>query len=255
MQKRTVFLLQENKNANETLEEYFKQDADFEVIGSATDGISAISSIVDKKPGYLITDILLSGYDGLSVVRKIRETSNAKIIVLTALMSDDIAVKAIDAGADYFMVKPVNFPVLKERLIELGEEKKNSAQKQRMEMDEMLHVISLEEKISKIFINVGIPPHIKGYAFLREGVKMAVDEPTIINNITKKLYPSIGEKFNTTASKVERAIRHAIEVAWNRGRIETINSILGVRAYVGQEKPTNGEFIALVADKMMLEKK
>ena len=112
----------------------------------------------------------------------------------------------------------------------------------------------LDEKISKIFINVGIPPHIKGYCFLREGVKMAVEDPRIINNITKKLYPMIGEKYSTTASKVERAIRHAIEVAWNRGRIESINGILGVRAYVGQEKPTNGEFIALVADKMLLER-
>ena len=107
---------------------------------------------------------------------------------------------------------------------------------------------------AQIFINVGIPPHIKGYSFLREGVKMAVEDPEIINNITKKLYPMIGEKYSTTASKVERAIRHAIEVACNRGRIDSINGILGVRAYIGAEKPTNGEFIALVADKMLLEK-
>ena len=113
--------------------------------------------------------------------------------------------------------------------------------------------MSLEEKISKIFINVGIPPHIKGYVFLREGVKMAVEDPNVINNITKKLYPTIGERYDTTPSKVERAIRHAIEVAWNRGRIENINNILGVRAYVGTDKPTNGEFIALIADKMLLE--
>ena len=112
---------------------------------------------------------------------------------------------------------------------------------------------TLDEKISKIFISVGIPPHIKGYYYLREGVKMAVDNPDVINNITKQLYPMIGEKYQTTASKVERAIRHAIEVAWNRGRIETINTLLGIRAYVGNEKPTNGEFIALIADKMLLE--
>ena len=112
---------------------------------------------------------------------------------------------------------------------------------------------SLDEKISKIFISVGIPPHVKGYAYLREGVKMAVASPDVINNITKKLYPGIGEKYSTSASKVERAIRHAIEVAWNRGRIDTINSVFGVRAYVGSDKPTNGEFIALVADKMILE--
>ena len=142
------------------------------------------------------------------------------------------------------MVKPYSFEILTERIKEIAEK----GETVRSDFSP-----SLDEKISKIFINVGIPPHIKGYCFLREGVKMAVSDPPIINNITKKLYPMIGEKYKTTPSKVERAIRHAIEVAWNRGRIESINAILGVRAYIGQEKPTNGEFIALIADKMLLE--
>ena len=143
----------------------------------------------------------------------------------------------------YFLAKPLNFNSLLERLNGFDKEEKRDKKRN-----------SLEEKISNIFINVGIPPHIKGYSFLREGVKMVVDNPLIINNITKQLYPSIGEKYQTSPSKVERAIRHAIEVAWNRGRIDYINNILGVRAYVGAEKPTNGEFIALVADKMLLER-
>ncbi len=112
---------------------------------------------------------------------------------------------------------------------------------------------ALDDRLSKIFISVGIPPHIKGYGFLREGVKMVVKNPSIINNITKKLYPMIGERFETAPSKVERAIRHAIEVSWAKGRIETINSLFGVNVYMGQEKPTNGEFIALMAEKMLLE--
>ena len=112
---------------------------------------------------------------------------------------------------------------------------------------------SLDERIANIFISVGIPAHIKGYQFLREAIKMAVDTPDIINNITKKLYPSIADKFDTSSSKVERAIRHAIEVAWNRGKIENINSIFGIKVYTANDKPTNGEFIALVADKMILE--
>ena len=111
----------------------------------------------------------------------------------------------------------------------------------------------LDEKITNIFITVGIPAHIKGYQFLREAIKMAIAEPEIINSITKKLYPNIAEKFDTSSSKVERAIRHAIEVAWNRGKIENINSLFGVKVYSDNEKPTNGEFIALVADKMLLE--
>ena len=111
----------------------------------------------------------------------------------------------------------------------------------------------LEEKISNIFITVGIPAHIKGYQFLREAIKMAIEEPDIINSITKQLYPSIATRFSTSASKVERAIRHAIEVAWNRGKIENINNLFGIKVYDSNEKPTNGEFIALVADKMLVE--
>ncbi len=251
MQKNTVYLLQDSKEANEQLARLFTEDNDFTVVGMETDGISAISAIGDKKPKILLIDIILTGYDGLSVISKVKSMNvGTKIVVLTAFCSDGIVSKASSAGADYFLAKPYNFSVLKERLLDLLD----GRELQRKDISGGLHSVSLEEKISKIFINVGIPPHIKGYSFLREGVKMAVNNPDIINNITKKLYPSIGEKFSTSASKVERAIRHAIEVAWNRGRIETINSILGVRAYVGQEKPTNGEFIALVADKMLLEK-
>lgn len=249
MQKKTIFLLQESKETNESLAEMFSNDDEFEVIGFSSDGISAISMVADKKPRILITELVLSGYDGLSVISRVKALGqNTKIFVLTALCSDDAVSKATQAGADYFMAKPYKYSILKERLMSLFEPKIDSSH-----VSGGLRQITLDEKISKIFINVGIPPHIKGYSFLREGVKMAVEDPEIINNITKKLYPSIGEKYKTTASKVERAIRHAIEVAWNRGRIESINSILGVRAYIGAEKPTNGEFIALVADKMLLE--
>ena len=252
MQKRTVFLLQDTKELNDELMNKFSSEEGFEVVGAATDGISAISMIAEKKPDILITGLVLSGYDGLLVRSRVKALKlPVKIIVISALTSDEVIGKAAAMGADYFMAKPYNYGALVERMKGFFDEKvdnKSSAQ------GAYFHKISLDEKISKIFINVGIPPHIKGYSFLREGVKMAVEDPEIINNITKKLYPMIGEKYNTTSSKVERAIRHAIEVAWNRGRIDTINSILGVRAYIGAEKPTNGEFIALVADKMLLEK-
>ena len=251
MLKKTLFLLQDTKESNEELALKFGAEEDYEIVGCTTDGISAISLIADKNPKVLITGLVLSGYDGLSVITKVKENNpNLKIIVLSALASDEIISKSIDSGADYFMAKPYSFSVLKERVDSLLSDKKDAYYGV---LNANINKVSLEEKISKIFINVGIPPHIKGYGFLREGVKMAVEDPEIINNITKRLYPSIGEKYNTTPSKVERAIRHAIEVAWNRGRIEAINNILGVRAYVGAEKPTNGEFIALVADKMLLE--
>ncbi|MBQ3219951.1 MAG: sporulation transcription factor Spo0A [Clostridia bacterium] len=249
MNKKSVFLLQDTKEYAEELKGYFESANEFEVVGMSSDGISAIPMIAERKPQYIITELVLSGYDGLMVINKVREIDKkVKILVLSAICRDEIVHKAMSIGANYFLAKPCDFSVIKQRLNEMNEKSVD------MVMVETAKKERLDEKISKIFINVGIPPHIKGYSFLREGVKMAVEEPDIINNITKKLYPKIGEKFETTPSKVERAIRHAIEVAWNRGRIDSINNILGVRAYIGQEKPTNGEFIALVADKMLLEK-
>ena len=252
MQKRTVFLLQDTKELNEELKNLFIKDGFYNVVGTETNGEKGLNAILSTKPDYLITELVLPGYDGLYLIDKIKENClDTKVIVLSALCREEIISKCIYKGAKYFMAKPYNFNMLKSRMEDVKDEifikeKPSSISKKTG--------LSLDEEISKIFINVGIPPHIKGYSFLREGVKMAVEEPDIINNITKKLYPMIGQKYSTTASKVERAIRHAIEVAWNRGRIENINNILGVRAYVGAEKPTNGEFIALVADKMLLER-
>lgn len=249
MVKKTVFLLQDTNEYVEELRGKFLGTEEFEVVGTSIDGISAIPMIVEKKPQFLVVELVLSGYDGLMVINKIREADkNIKIVVLSAICRDEIIQRAMAVGADYFLAKPCDFGVLKERLLGMNEKSMENVLIENVKKEK------LDEKISKIFINVGIPPHIKGYSFLREGVKMAVEEPDIINNITKKLYPRIGDKFLTTPSKVERAIRHAIEVAWNRGRIEAINNILGVRAYIGAEKPTNGEFIALVADKMLLER-
>lgn len=152
-------------------------------------------------------------------------------------------------GAEYYMLKPLNIETLAKRVEDLfAQDIDTSSVISRNDGEK-----SIEEKITNIFITVGIPAHIKGYQFLREAIKLAMEDPDIINSITKKLYPSIAERFDTSASKVERAIRHAIEVAWNRGKIENINNIFGLTVYTNNEKPTNGEFIALVADKMLLE--
>jgi len=241
--KHTVYILQEKQESVTTMKNLVEKH--FDVVGESTDGRQAIEMIKTLSPDLLITEMICSGLDGLGVLKSLKESgSNTKVMVVSAVSGEDIVKKAINLGALYYMLKPIDPNVFAERVEEvLG----FSAQKQANEY------VGLDEKISKIFISVGIPPHIKGYAYLREGVKMAVRSPDVINNITKKLYPGIGEKFDTSASKVERAIRHAIEVAWNRGRIDSINSVFGVRAYVGSEKPTNGEFIALVADKMILE--
>lgn len=249
MGSKKVFLLQDAKEQNEMLRKALKDDQRFEIVGEETDGEKAIERVLNCKPDLLILELVLSGYDGISVITNIRkENKSIKIIVLSALNRDEIVQMSVDAGADYFFAKPCNLELIKERIIEVFEKKERSK-----EDNVTIKNKFVDERLSSIFINVGIPPHIKGYAFLREGVKLAINRPEIVNNITKQLYPMIAETFNTSASKVERAIRHAIEVAWNRGRIDNINNILGVKAFVGKEKPTNGEFIALVADKMMLE--
>jgi two-component system response regulator (stage 0 sporulation protein A) len=254
MLKKTVFLLQDTKEAIDELVAKFSAEQDFEVVGVTTDGISAISMIEEKRPLILITELVLSGYDGIAVIEKVKELNlNTKIVVLSALNSDEAISRTVNAGANYFMAKPIEFDVLKQRIIGILENKVDD--KAQRAYPSTFRNITLEEKISKIFINIGIPPHIKGYSFLREGVKKAVEDPEIINNITKKLYPSIGEKYNTSASKVERAIRHAIEVAWDRGDTDVLNGIFGYTIASGKGKPTNSEFIAMIADRLRLQLK
>ncbi len=246
MDKHSLFLIQEDER---TIDELMREiDADnFEIIGRATNGKTALEQILALKPEMVITEIMLAGIDGLGVIEKLKALCPAvKIVVFSAIANEEIIKVAISKGANYYIIKPTDFSHFNRRILEQFSSESSGFSFGRI-------YTSLDEKISKIFISCGIPPHIKGYTYLREGVKMAVYDPTIINSITKQLYPKIGKLYDTSPSKVERAIRHAIEVAWNRGRIDSINTLFGVKAYVGGEKPTNGEFIALVADKMLLE--
>ena len=227
--------------------EELNKSKDFEVVASVSDGAEALALISSKKPNVVIFDIVLGSLDGFELLDKLKEQNiDIKKVVISSLKNEGFVEKAISYGADYYMAKPIQTEVLIKRLNDIC--KKTVVT--NIKTNKNRH---LDEKISNIFITVGIPAHIKGYQFLREAIKMAIINPEIINSITKKLYPSIAEKFETSSSKVERAIRHAIEVAWNRGKIENINSLFGVKVYSDNEKPTNGEFIALVADKMLLE--
>lgn len=220
---------------------YFADKNDYEVVATATNGEEALEKLSAADPDVVLLDIVMPRLDGYGVLEKIGR--ERRVIVMSALSSGSFVTKAIDLGAKYFLMKPFRFQQLEARIVECM--KSSAAVRIKNK--------SLEEKITNIFITVGIPAHIKGYQFLREAIKMAIDNPDVINSITKRLYPEVARRFDTSPSKVERAIRHAIEVAWNRGKIENINSLFGVRVYSHNEKPTNGEFIALVADKMLLE--
>lgn len=250
MKNFSVLVLQDSIEAIKDISLVVDGYAGFSVIGSSCDGEEGVELVKKYNPDFLILGIVLKNYDGFMVLEKLREINyEGQILVISSLTNEITVNRAMSLGASYYMAKPFKPQLLQNRIKEIANEKSDTFESKPFERK----ANRLDERISKIFISVGIPPHIKGYQYLREGVKMAVNNPDVINNITKKLYPQIGEKFSTSASKVERAIRHAIEVAWNRGRIESINTLLGIRAFIGNDKPTNGEFIALIADKMLLE--
>lgn len=242
---KTIFIA-DGEESNSIIN-YFKENENYLVVGSSNNGKEVIEMVTSLKPDFLLMEVLLSEKDGFKVLDEIKIKMGEqmpKVIFLSSISHSGFVTKAIKEGASYFMVKPTSPKNIEERLRDL-EEPNNSAQ----DKDDK----QLDERISNIFISIGIPAHIKGYQFLREAVKLAVEEPEIIGSITKKLYPTIAEKFETSSSKVERGMRHAIEVAWNRGKIENINSLFGLKIYSSNEKPTNGELIALIADKMIME--
>ena len=256
--KGNIVVLDANKNMRTAVKNFLSADEDLQVF-DFEDASVCLNFLKTKPIDVLIMDLILPNTDGYVFLAKLKDSKldkMPKIIVLSALMSDQFVLKAISMGADYYMVKPCDLSLLKQRVLEFMKEDFAVATQNNTERLNAVQPSSnkrMEERIANIFITVGIPAHIKGYQFLREAIKIVMEQPEIINSITKKLYPSIAQRFDTTASKVERSIRHAIEVAWNKGKIENINGLFGLKIYANSEKPTNGEFIVLVADKMLLE--
>lgn len=243
-----IIIADENK---ETINEFVSNTPkdSFNVVAVATDGVSLLKLVKEHRPDVVVMDLILPQLDGFAVMEKLKQEGiDTNIIIHTSLSLNGFVSKAMNLGAKYYAIKPFSSKLLIERIQDVVKLPQSSN-----ETLPSVNMGKMEEKITNIFITVGIPAHIKGYQFLREAIKLAIATPEIINSITKKLYPTIAKKYSTSASKVERAIRHAIEVAWNRGKIENINNVFGLKIYSSNEKPTNGEFIALVADKMLIE--
>lgn len=220
-------------------------------------GAQALAMLKKAKYDILLMDLILPQLDGFGLLEALRQldmTPPANIVIISALSQDDMIRKACNLGANYYVVKPFDIETLVRRLLDYKEPigASNAAPYARASTRKN-NVKSLDERISSVFLAVGIPAHIKGFAFMREAVKLVYRNRTMINAITKELYPGVALSFDTSASKVERAIRHAIEVSWARGKIENINAIFGYAIYSKNEKPTNGEFIALVADKLTMD--
>ena len=226
---------------------------DVALADGAANGAEALKLLCQRSYDVMVTDIVMPVMDGYTLMQEMRRLMPSpapKVIVATALARDDFVMRAVELGAKFYLVKPFQPEILLGHIRRLvrGEE-----------VVPLVHAatareVSLDERLGSLFLTLGIPAHIKGYQYLRTGVKMAVENPAVVNRITKELYPSIARQFGTTASKVERAIRHAIEVAWNRGRVDTLNRAFGCRVCTPEDKPTNGEFIAMLADKMSMER-
>lgn len=236
------------------------QRGEFNILYETDDGGEVYDSVCRYKPDVLLIDVFITNIDGLEVVEQIRadETlSNTKIIFLSTVGSPRIISMAFNLGADYYIMKPCNPDILSKRIMQVsglsGWETDTYPDGEKP--DEICEISSIENDVTEIIREIGIPAHIKGYQYIREGIIMAINDMNMLNFITKLLYPSIAKKYKTTSSSVERAIRHAIEVAWGRGKIEVIEEMFGYTVSAGKGKPTNSEFIALIADKLRIEYK
>lgn len=271
-EKTTVLIADDNQEFSRTLASYIQEQPDLEVIGIAKDGEEAIDMITNIEPDIALLDVIMPHLDGIGVLEQmnmIKLNKKPICIMLSAVGQDKVTQRAIELGAEYYVVKPFDIDLLITRIRELKNYKPSSQNNnfisreigisKQQYIDIPNNSANKEENIEALVTNVihevGVPAHIKGYQYLREAIIMVINDIDVINQITKCLYPQIANKFHTTPSRVERAIRHAIEVAWGRGEQKTVENIFGYTISAAKGKPTNSEFIAMISDKLRLELK
>ena len=270
-EKITVLIADDNQEFSMTLATYLKNQEDMVIVGRAKDGNEAVDMIPNLMPDIVLLDVIMPHLDGIGVLEKINMMKMSKrpiCIMLSAVGQDKITRRAIELGAEYYVVKPFDIELLITRIRELKNyrpaqsnnfiSRETSIPKQQyieISRNREKTEENLEALVTNVIHEVGVPAHIKGYQYLREAIIMVVKDIDVINQITKSLYPMIANKFSTTPSRVERAIRHAIEVAWGRGQQDVVENIFGYTISAAKGKPTNSEFIAMIADKLRLEMK
>lgn len=236
-----------------------QKDDEIDIVCTTDDGTEVYDIVSRLKPNVLLIDVFIANVDGLEVVEQIRadeSLADTRIIFITNVGSPRIINMAFNLGADYYIMKPCNPEILAKRIVQIADLSYPSIIGENEGDESHMHKISsIENDVTEIIREIGIPAHIKGYQYIREGIIMSINDMNMLNFITKLLYPSIAKKYKTTSSSVERAIRHAIEVAWSRGKIEVIEDMFGYTVSAGKGKPTNSEFIALIADKLRIEYK
>jgi len=255
-----ILIADDNREFNDLLLEYLQKQEDMDVVGSAFNGKDALELIKEKQPDIILLDIIMPHLDGIGVLEELGKMElswKPKVIMLTAFGHENITQKAVELGASYYILKPFNLEILAERIRQLGKAEKLQVQGEK-NLTVKNTLIKKEkndfiEEITQIIHEIGIPAHIKGYLYLRDAISMVAEEIELLGSVTKVLYPRIAQKYETTPSRVERAIRHAIEVAWSRNNIDTIKKFFGYTINTEKGKPTNSEFIALVADRIRLK--
>lgn len=250
MEKTRVFIIDDNRNLVEMVKEYFIDHADISITLEAYDGVEGIRLIDKRKDDYdiILLDLIMPNKDGVTVLDHMRKKNiDKKVIVLTSYNTQEMIRKVSEMGVSYFILKPFELEDLEKRIIEVSEGAKFGGKT----ID--LYHNNLQKSITNTLHELGVPSHIKGYQYIREGVTLIYENPEMVGGITKELYPEIAKKYETTVSRVERAIRHAIEVSWNRGNWQLMEDIFGHSVDIDKAKPTNSEFIVTVADKLRLE--
>ena len=270
-EKITVLIADDNQEFSMTLATYLKNQEDMAVVGRAKDGNEALDMIPNLMPDVVLLDVIMPHLDGIGVLEKLNMIKMNKrpiCIMLSAVGQDKITRKAVELGAEYYVVKPFDIELLITRIRELKNyrpEQNNNFISRDIQPPKPQYIEipkaaekkeeNIEALVTNVIHEVGVPAHIKGYQYLREAIIMVVNDIDVINQITKSLYPKIAGKFSTTPSRVERAIRHAIEVAWGRGQQDVVENIFGYTISAAKGKPTNSEFIAMISDKLRLELK
>lgn len=260
MGKLNVAIADDNERILDLLEEIVNSDNELNVVGKANNGEDMCHIIKNQEPDVVLLDLIMPKMDGISVMEHVNEDKNIRkkpeFIVVTAIGQERITEDAFRKGAHYYIMKPFHNDMIINRIKDAKgtvrkENRMTGYHTEQLEVPEE----SLENYVTNMLHEIGIPAHIKGYHYLRDSILMAVEDMDVLNAITKVLYPTVAKKHQTTASRVERAIRHAIEVAWSRGKLDTLDELFGYTVSNGKGKPTNSEFIALIADTIQLKYK
>ena len=260
MEHLSVAIADDNQRILDMLETVIGMDKELNLVGKAKNGEEMCQIIKDKQPDVVLLDLIMPKMYGLTVMEQVSlekiVSKRPYFIVITAVGQERITEDAFNKGANYYIMKPFNNEMLLNRIKSVRKMFRNNEKKSEdTKSENAARGENLENRVTNMLHEIGIPAHIKGYHYLRDAIIMAVEDMDVLNAITKILYPTVAKKYQTTSSRVERAIRHAIEVAWSRGKLDTLDELFGYTVSTGKGKPTNSEFIALIADTIQLEYK